>query len=80
MTKRSVQRQISGAGREPISDLIVIELLADTCVDSTVRYATGLGYEVTMVRDCDGRHSRRLDLFCQNLSNPSTALKTSLGV
>jgi len=80
MTKRSVQRRISGAGREPKSDLIVIELLADTCVDSTVRYVTALGYEVTMVRDCDGRRSRRLDLFCQDLSNPCTALKTSLGV
>jgi len=34
-----------------IHRLIVIGLLANTCVEATVRYAAELGYEVTVVRD-----------------------------
>ena len=34
-----------------IHQLIVIGLLAHTCVESTVRFAAELGYEVTMVKD-----------------------------
>jgi ureidoacrylate peracid hydrolase len=33
-----------------IAQLIVIELIAHTCVEATVRYAAELGYEVTMVK------------------------------
>ena len=31
--------------------VIVIGLLANTCIDSTVRYAVELGYEVTLIKD-----------------------------
>ena len=34
-----------------IHQLIVIGLLAHTCVESTVRFAVELGYEVTLVKD-----------------------------
>lgn len=34
-----------------IHQLIVIGLRANTCIDSTVRYAAELGYEVTLVKD-----------------------------
>jgi nicotinamidase-related amidase len=34
-----------------IHQLIVVGLLANTCVESTVRFAAELGYEVTVVRD-----------------------------
>src|SRR5215831_6498795 len=34
-----------------IHQLIVIGLIAHTCVEATVRYAAELGYEVTMVKD-----------------------------
>jgi len=34
-----------------IHKLIVIGLLANTCIDSTVRFAAELGYEVTLVKD-----------------------------
>jgi len=34
--------------------LIVIGLRANTCIDSTVRYAAELGYEVTLVNDAIG--------------------------
>jgi nicotinamidase-related amidase len=34
-----------------IHKLIVIGLIANTCIDSTVRFAAELGYEVTLVKD-----------------------------
>ena len=34
-----------------IHQLIVVGLIAHTCVEATVRYAAELGYEVTMVED-----------------------------
>jgi nicotinamidase-related amidase len=37
--------------------LIVIGLLAHTCIDSTVRFAAELGYDVTVVRDAIGSRS-----------------------
>ena len=40
-----------------IHKLIVIGLIAHTCVEATVRYAAELGYEVTMVRDATADYS-----------------------
>jgi nicotinamidase-related amidase len=40
-----------------IYQLIVIGLLAHTCIDSTVRYAAELGYEPTLVKDAIGSPS-----------------------
>jgi nicotinamidase-related amidase len=40
-----------------IHRLIVIGLIAHTCVDSTVRYAAELGYDVTMVKDATASYS-----------------------
>ena len=40
-----------------IHQLIVIGLRANTCIDSTVRYAAELGYEVTLVKDAIGSYS-----------------------
>lgn len=37
-----------------IYQLIVIGLLAHTCIDSTVRFGAELGYEVTLVKDAIG--------------------------
>ena len=37
--------------------LIVIGLIADTCVEATVRFAAELGYDVTMVRDATADYS-----------------------
>jgi hypothetical protein len=37
--------------KQGIHKLIVIGLLAHTCVESIVRFAAELGYEVTMVKD-----------------------------
>jgi nicotinamidase-related amidase len=40
-----------------IRQVIVIGLLANTCIDSTVRYAAELGYDVTLVNDAIGSRS-----------------------
>jgi nicotinamidase-related amidase len=40
-----------------IHQLIVIGLIAHTCVEATVRYAAELGYEVTVIRDATADYS-----------------------
>jgi ureidoacrylate peracid hydrolase len=40
-----------------IHQLIVMGLIAHTCVEATVRYAAELGYEVTMVQDTTASYS-----------------------
>ncbi|PWU10516.1 MAG: isochorismatase [Terriglobia bacterium] len=43
--------------RHGIQKLIVMGLIAHTCVEATVRYAAELGYEVTMVKDATASYS-----------------------
>jgi nicotinamidase-related amidase len=43
--------------RHGIHRLIVIGLIAHTCVEATVRFAAELGYEVTMVKDATASYS-----------------------
>ena len=43
--------------RHDIHKLVVIGLIAHTCVEATVRFAAELGYEVTMVRDATADYS-----------------------
>jgi len=40
-----------------IHQLIVIGLIAHTCVEATVRFAAELGYEVTVVKDATADYS-----------------------
>jgi ureidoacrylate peracid hydrolase len=40
-----------------IEKVIVMGLIAHTCVEATVRYASELGYEVTMVKDATASYS-----------------------
>jgi nicotinamidase-related amidase len=40
-----------------VHKLIIIGLIAHTCVEATVRYAAELGYEVTMVKDATADYS-----------------------
>ena len=37
--------------QEGITHVIVVGLLANACIESTERFATELGYHVTLVRD-----------------------------
>jgi len=43
--------------RHGIHKLIVVGLIAHTCVEATVRFAAELGYEVTMVKDATADYS-----------------------
>jgi nicotinamidase-related amidase len=40
-----------------VERLVVIGLIAHTCVEATVRFAAELGYDVTMVRDATADYS-----------------------
>ena len=62
-----------------IHKLIIIGLIAHTCVEATVRYAAELGYEVTMVKDATADYSNEemhaaLDI---NLPNYASAIVTT---
>jgi nicotinamidase-related amidase len=62
-----------------IHKLIVIGLLATTCVEATVRFATELGYEVTVVKDAiadlsEEKMRAALDL---NIPNYASAIVTT---
>jgi ureidoacrylate peracid hydrolase len=62
-----------------IHELIVIGLVASTCVEATVRFAAELGYQVTMVKDAtadlsDEKMHASLDV---NLPNYASAIVTS---
>ena len=62
-----------------IHKLIVIGLIAHTCVEATVRYAAELGYEVTVVKDATADYSDEemhaaLDV---NLPNYASAIVTT---
>ena len=57
-----------------IHRLIVMGLIAHTCVEATVRYAAELGYEVTMVKDATADYSdvemhAALDVNIPNYAN-----------
>jgi nicotinamidase-related amidase len=65
-----------------IQKLIIIGLIAHTCVEATVRYAAELGYEVTMVKDATADYSNEemhaaLDI---NIPNYASAIVTTAEV
>jgi nicotinamidase-related amidase len=63
-----------------IHQLIVIGLIAHTCVEATVRFAAELGYEVTMVKDAtadysDEEMSAALDINIPNYASAIVSAK-----
>lgn len=65
-----------------IHRLIVIGLVANTCIEATVRYAAELGYDVTLVRDATAAYTDEmmhaaLDI---NLPNYANAIITTTEV
>jgi len=65
--------------RHGVHQLIVIGLIAHTCVEATVRYAVELGYEVTVVKDATSDYSDEemhaaLDV---NIPNYASAIVTT---
>lgn len=62
-----------------VHKLIVIGLIAHTCVESTVRFAAELSYEVTMVRDATADYTDEMmhSAFHLNIPNYASAIVTS---
>ena len=62
-----------------IHQLVVIGLIAHTCVEATVRYAAELGYEVTVVRDATTDYSDEMThaAFDVNMPNYANAIVTT---
>src|SRR5262245_9074751 len=61
--------------RHGIHQLIVVGLVVHTCLESTVRHAVELGYQVTVVRDATASYSDEhmhsaLDINLPNYANP----------
>lgn len=65
--------------RYGIQKLIVMGLIAHTCVEATVRYAAELGYEVTMVKDATTSysHDHMHAALEVNIPNYASALVTA---
>jgi ureidoacrylate peracid hydrolase len=67
-----------------IHQLIVIGLIAHTCVEATVRFAAELGYEVTVVKDATASYSDRemhaaLEVNIPNYANAIVTTKEIVG-
>ena len=62
-----------------IHQLIVIGLIAHTCVESTVRFAAELGYEVTLVKDATADYGDEFmhAALVTNLPNYASAIVTA---
>jgi ureidoacrylate peracid hydrolase len=63
-----------------IHQLIVVGLIAHTCIEATVRYAAELGYEVTVVKDATADYSDEmmhaaLDINIPNYANAIVTTK-----
>ena len=56
-----------------ITHVILAGLLANTCVESTARFAMELGYHVTLVRDATASFSHELMHAAHDLNGPSYA-------
>ena len=65
--------------RHGIRKLIVAGLIAHTCVESTVRFAVELGYDVTVVKDATADYSEQFmhAALVTNLSNYASAIVTT---
>ncbi|MDZ4193402.1 cysteine hydrolase [Ectopseudomonas chengduensis] len=56
-----------------ITHVIVVGLLANTCIESTARFAMELGYHVTLVRDATAAFSKEMMHAAHDLNGPTFA-------
>jgi len=56
-----------------IHQLIVIGLMAHTCIEATVRYAAELGYDVTVVRDATADYTDEMMHAALDINLPNYA-------
>jgi nicotinamidase-related amidase len=59
--------------QQGITHVIVIGLLANTCIESTSRFAMELGYHVTLVRDATAAFTREMMRAAHELNGPTFA-------
>jgi len=65
--------------RHGIHRLIVMGLIAHTCVESTVRYGAELGYDVTVVKDATASYSEREMQAALEVNIPNYAAVVTAG-
>jgi nicotinamidase-related amidase len=53
--------------------VIVVGLLANTCIESTARFAMELGYHVTLVRDATAAFTHEMMHAAHELNGPTFA-------
>jgi len=53
--------------------VIVIGLLANTCIESTSRFAMELGYHVTLVKDATAAFTKEMMRAAHELNGPTFA-------
>ena len=56
-----------------LNHVILIGLIANTCIEATGRYAMELGYHVTLVRDATAAHTRDMMHAAHELNGPAYA-------
>jgi len=56
-----------------ITHVILVGLLANTCVESTGRYAMEIGYHVTLIRDATAAYSKDMMHAAHELNGPTYA-------
>ena len=56
-----------------VTHVIVVGLLANTCIESTARFAMELGYHVTLVRDATAAFRHELMHAAHELNGPTFA-------
>jgi nicotinamidase-related amidase len=59
--------------RHGIHQLIVIGLIAHTCIEATVRFAAELGYDVTVVRDATADYTDEMMHAALDINLPNYA-------
>jgi nicotinamidase-related amidase len=59
--------------QQGVTHVIVIGLLANTCIESTSRFAMELGYHVTLVRDATAAFTKEMMRAAHELNGPTFA-------
>ncbi|GGC97926.1 isochorismatase family cysteine hydrolase [Undibacterium terreum] len=59
--------------QQGITHVVVVGLLANTCIESTARFAMELGYHVTLVRDATSAFTKEMMHAAHELNGPTFA-------
>jgi nicotinamidase-related amidase len=59
--------------QQGVTHVIIVGLLANTCIEATARYASELGYHVTLVRDATAAFKAEMMHAAHELNGPTFA-------